>query len=230
MIWSQSAINTWTGKYALLKFICSTGCVSCGFHGHSEDRFKCRLHSVSSILNFIFQRPERKIWVLIQGVPAQLQSVARTLKTETHSLHSAIRPLAVKPIVYVCARVCPRLLFVVHRRSVFQFLLFRATRGSAAPEAYWCRSRRLYVNSRRMLAETQKRVVVQHFLLFVSHSPLRWSSFGTIEVHHFPINRFNDFWMAPRLMLHDHICTNLLRPCFKNGRFWPCLIRNIVLI
>lgn len=87
MIWSQSAINTWTGKYALLKFICSTGCVSCGFHGHSEDRFKCRLHSVSGILFFIFQRPERKIWVLIQGAPAQLQSVARTLKTETHSLH-----------------------------------------------------------------------------------------------------------------------------------------------
>lgn len=179
----------------------------------------------TSILFFIFQRPERKIWVLIQGAPTQLQSVART-----HSLHSAIRPLAVKPIVYVCARVCPRLLFVVHRRSVFQFLLFHATRGSAAPEAYWCRSRRLYVNSRRMLAETQKRVVVQHFLLFVSHSPLRWSSFGTIKVHHFPINRFNDFWMVPRLMLHDHICTNLLQLCFKNGRFWPCLIRNIVLI
>lgn len=154
--------------------------------------------------------PVRKIWVLIQRAPAQLQSVARTLKTETHSLHSAIRPLAVKPIVYVCVHVCPRLLFVVQRRSVCQFLLFRAPRGSAAPEADWCRSRRLYVNSRRMLADTQKRVVVQHFLLFVSHSPLRWSSFGTIRVHHFPINRLNDFWVAPRLMLHDHICTTAL--------------------
>lgn len=205
-------------KYTLLKFICSKGCVSSGFPTPSEGRFKCRPHaSTSSVFSFsYFNNQKEKYEFQFKVHPPhcslwrELWKLGPTVCTLPFA-HCLWNPLSmvVHTYILVCSLWC---------RSVCQFPLFLAPRGSAAPKADWCRSRCLYVNSRRMLAETQKRVVVQHFLLFVSHSPLRWSSLGTIRAHHFPIKCLNDLWLAPWLILHN------------GGRGLPCLVRTIVLV
>lgn len=114
-----------------IKFICGTGCVCC--------------YKFDNVMFDSVQQPERKPRVGVRVVPAQLQSAART--PETFVLLYCV---TVKAIVYFCARTCSRLRFVVQWRSLRRFPLFREPRGSAAPEADWCRRRRLYVNSRRM--------------------------------------------------------------------------------
>lgn len=145
--------------------------------------------------------------VLIQVVPAQVQSAVRTLTTSAFVfLRTATDWKSLLCPCLLCTLWCREEVFVsflclLHWEVVQRQKLIGAGDVVSMSTAAGCWSRR------------KRCVVVQHFLRFVSQSSLRWSLIGTTRVHHFLLKRLNDFWMAPWLILLNQNCRNSWLVC-----------------